>query len=188
MIYDHIDFHIRGVVPALQHNGQLADPLNKWSRLIKQITAKRKKTDDDYAELAKLEWFGSLYLDEDKHPCWPGENVEALIVASAKKRKEGDFAKRGVIVDGNFKLIYEGPKDPEKMWDSGNFKHTARAGVNRNSIMRTRPIFSTWELKFRVSYMSDIADERMVREWVDIGRFIGLSDWRPKFGRYEVLS
>ena len=38
---------------------------------MKKITGKRTKTEDDYRELAKIEWMASLYL-KDKKVCIPG--------------------------------------------------------------------------------------------------------------------
>lgn len=48
----------------LMHNGQLADPSNEWARAIKEISGKRAKTAADYEEMARLEWLGSLYLNQ----------------------------------------------------------------------------------------------------------------------------
>jgi len=187
--YAKLNCHIRGVVPCIQHNGQMCDPLNRWAKAIKAITGKRKKTDDDHAEIARLEWFASLYLDKDGEPCWPGENIEGLLIASAKKQKSGPTAKAAVIVDGNHKLIYTGPKDPEKLWNEESFRSIVRAKVQQSAIMRCRPIFHNWELKFTVSYLPDLLDLNALKQWIEIGgREIGLSEWRPKYGRYEVVE
>ena len=57
----------------------------------------------------------------------------------------------------------------------------------RSTVMRTRPIFREWELEFTVHFMPDIVDEHSLDEAVEIaGKLIGLSDYRPKYGRFEV--
>ena len=56
---------ITGIRPLILHNGLLADPTNPIVLQQKAITAKKaKKTDADNLELARLEWFGGLYLSE----------------------------------------------------------------------------------------------------------------------------
>lgn len=52
-----------GKTPLLTHNSQLSDPLNPWSKKLKSITSKKKKTDADHEEAARIEWKGGLYLD-----------------------------------------------------------------------------------------------------------------------------
>jgi hypothetical protein len=55
--------------------------------------------------------------------------------------------------------------------------------------MRTRPIFPEWELEFTVEYSPDLVQRDRLEEWVEVaGRQIGLSDWRPNYGRFEVVS
>ncbi len=187
MRYEQLEVTLEGLTPTLMHNGQLADPLNKWTKAIKEISGKRKKTDADHAELARLEWFGSLYLNDDGRPAWPGENIEALLIAAAKKRKEGPQAKTGVLCDGSFPIVYSGPSDAEKLWQDENFRLTARVGIQRASVMRTRPIFRDWSLHLVINFLPDVVNEKTVREWCDIGgQLVGLSDWRPKYGRYSV--
>ncbi len=43
MSYQQVQVTIVGVAPLLLHNAQLADPLNKFVRGIKEITAKGKR-------------------------------------------------------------------------------------------------------------------------------------------------
>jgi len=75
-MYQHLNVEIKGVSPLLLHNGQLADPLNQYTRALKQQTSKRKKTDVDLMEIRRLEWEGGFYRDDQDRPCIPGENIE----------------------------------------------------------------------------------------------------------------
>lgn len=189
MFYEHLQVHIRGLVPTIMHNGQLADPLNKWSRMIKEISGKRNKTDADHTEIARLEFHGGLYVDEKGHPCWPGQNIEKMLNSAARTRKEGKICTEAVICDGNFPLIYDGPKTVEKLWAHGGFQFRVPVGVGQARVMRTRPLFPQWGLKFRLSFLPDVSNRHTVEEWIEIGgRRIGLSEWAPKYGRFEVVS
>lgn len=190
--YKEIKFHVKGVSPLIMHNGQLANPLDSHAKAMKEITSKRKKTDDDYEKLAKLEWRGGLYLtaadDAGGVPCVPGMCIEATLVNAAKKRKLGQQAKSAILSDGMWPLIYKGPTSTEKLWEDKNFVDTRAAVVNRNRIMRTRPIFNAWELKFSVHYLAELMNEKEVRDIVAIaGEQIGILDQRPRYGRFVVV-
>ncbi len=188
--YQQIQFHIRGVVPLIIHNGQLADPLNPIVKEIKKVTKKKTKTDEDHEEIARLEWTGSFYLDEKDAPCIPGEVIEGFLIASAKKSKQGPVAKSGVLSEGNWSIIYDGPKDIAKMWKLGNkFRYAAIVKVGQSRVVRTRPIFREWELKFTVDYLPNVVDKEDIIKWVTDGSVIvGLCERRPKFGRFNVVS
>ena len=100
-----------GVSPLLLHNGQLADPLCPIVQEIKKISGKRKKTDADYEEMARLEWYGGLYLDKDEQIIIPGINIEAVLIKAAKTQKSGPTAKAGVFIEENPVLIHYRPID-----------------------------------------------------------------------------
>ena len=47
-------FRITGnIVPMISHNSQLANPLNRYSKAMKALTGKRKKTDQDIEDIAR---------------------------------------------------------------------------------------------------------------------------------------
>jgi hypothetical protein len=193
-MYKAIRFTIKGVVPTIMHNGQTSDPLNRYAKEMKKLTSKKIKTDEDHLAVAKVEWFAALYVDDKNRPCWPGENIESMIVAAARKNKLGIQAKSGIIVDGNTPIDYEGPKNAEKLWsyksfDKNPFISRVPVVVNRSRVMRTRPIFTDWSLTFTVHYLPTMLTEDQVIEFMEIaGTTIGLSDWRPKYGRFHVMA
>jgi hypothetical protein len=137
-MYTTFSVTLQSISPLLMHNGRLADPLEPITRAIRQISAQRHRTDADLAELARLEWYGGLYL-QDGAPCIPGEVLEAHLLDAAKKRRMGPKVKAGLYCDGNFPLLYDGPRDPDALWADPAFRWTVPARVQRNCIMRTRP-------------------------------------------------
>lgn len=184
-----IEFRIRGVAPLICHNAQLSDPLNPWTIAVAEISGKRKKTTADLMEMAHREFLGSLYLDSEGAPVIPGGNIERMLRDAAAKSKQGKQVQAGLIVMDDCPIAYEGPKDPEKLWGSGKHQLRASAKVGQQRVIRTRPCFMPWELGFRVDFDETILNERSVREFVEIaGRVVGLGDWRPKHGRFEVIA
>lgn len=170
------------------HNGQLTDPLNKWSKAIKAISGKRKKTDADHEEMARLEWYGGLYLDNGK-PCIPGEVLEATFISAAKKSKQGMDAKMGVFCPGNYPLKYNDETDSiDALWNEGNHRLSTLVRLGgKTGVIRTRPRFDQWEADCELVYDDAVFNERAVWEILETaGRYVGLMDWRPRYGRFTV--
>jgi hypothetical protein len=182
------DLHctIRGVAPLLMHNGQLADPLNSFAQAMKKISGNRDKTEAELEELARLEWFGSLYLHQQE-PCLPGELIEGALVGAAKKRRRGKQVAAGVWCQDNFPLQYEGPRALEELWEDPRFRFTTGVRVKQNRVMRTRPRFEEWATDITVIFNDELVNQSEVLELLRIaGEQVGLGDWRPKFGRFDV--
>ena len=186
-----LKFRLIGVVPLLMHNGQTADPLNFYSKAIKKISSKRVKTDADFEQMAELEYKAGLYLDKNKHPCIPGEVLEAAICGrggAARKEKAGKQAAASVFVDGVFQLEYDGPKDSDEMFQSDDMKHVTAVRIQSNKVIRTRPMIPAgWIAECELSYNEKLVNEAEVIRWLQVaGEEVGLMDWRPKYGRFSV--
>lgn len=180
-------YRITGTRALLMHNSQLVDPLNPHTKAIAAISKKRQKTEDDNAALGRAEYVGGLYLDPDGGgPCIPGENIERCIRDGATRRKRGRDIQRGLIVlDEHVPLEYDGPRDPEALSRNERFTLRRPAKVGQSSVIRTRPKFPEWSATFTVDIADDILDIAVVDQALDdAGRYLGLGDWRPRYGRF----
>lgn len=184
-------FKITGTAPLLMHNGDLADYRNKWAKAIKKISGKRKKTEEDHEEMARLEWCGGLYLRSGA-PCIPGFVLESAIVGPggpARKVRRGKQAAAGIMVTGDFPLEYDGPKTIEEMWESGEYEFRWRVRIKGSRIIRTRPMFRDWAATVEVMVNPKLVDPEDIVAWMNtLGEEVGIMDWRPKFGRFQVES
>lgn len=186
MSHRSLTFKIQGVSPLLMHNGRLADPMNEFARSLKAITGKRDKTDADYEEMARVEWYGGMYTDNGK-PCIPGEVIEAVLITAAKKTKRGKQVMGGLYCPENALLEFDGPQDLEERWADANSRLTCGCKIGKNRVMRTRPRFNEWALEFTVMYDPHQLNESAIKEIVNTAGEMGLCDWRPKFGRFVVV-
>lgn len=186
-----MSFRIVGESPLLMHNGQLADPLNEIARKMKAVSSKRKKVDADQEEMARLEWYGGLYLDGGR-PCIPAENLEAALIgkgSAARKEKMGKQAESALFVPNNAVLEYDGPADLEKLWKHGGFTSRQKVKVQTNSVMRTRPIFPEWSATVEITYNPDLLNAEDIKRWMVVaGEQVGLMERRPRNGRFSVES
>lgn len=168
------------------HNGQTADPLNSFSKKIKAISSKRAKTDEDYIEMARIEFLAGLYMGENG-PIVPSKVIDAIVIAAAKKMKEGPIAKSGTYADGHAELIYSGPRDADSLWADEKFRIVEPVRVGMAKVVRTRPVFNDWSATVRINYEDTLVNLAQINTWMQIaGTQIGMMDWRPQHGRFTV--
>jgi hypothetical protein len=176
-----------GSRPLLLHSDKFADPLHPATKMHKDLTGKRKKSDDDHEAIARGEWAGGMYMDDDLGPYVPGINIESSLVAGGKLRKMGTQLKRSVeIMDERCKIIYDGPRTLDAMWSARMYdSRSVKVGTAR--IMRYRPIFRKWSLQCEIMYDESSIDKAdVLRCLSDAGLYCGIGDYRPKFGRFSV--
>jgi hypothetical protein len=183
---DVIRFKIEGAAPLLMHNGQLADPGNQWAKALKNVSSKRNKTDDDFAEMARTEWLGGLYLDESGAIAIPADVLLGCVLKGGKQFKLGPKINAGVFeIAEHTRLDYDGPNDLLKLYEAGTHTDSRLVVVQRNRIMRTRPIFRQWSLEVGLNVNTDVVDVSDVEKAiVRAGEVIGMGDYRPRYGRF----
>ena len=188
MAHQTLKFRVTGAAPLLMHCDQAVDPRNEWSKAMKQITSKRDKTDADLEELARLEWYASLYVNKDGKPCIPGDVIQAVFVAAAKKSKDGVKAKMGTFCENDYLLHFEGDDlSLDELWSEGNHRLTKSAKLQGKTVMRTRPQFTDWLADCEIVFDDEVFNLKQVKEILELaGHYVGLMDWRPRFGRFSI--
>lgn len=188
-----VQIQFQGVSPLLCHNGQTADPRNTYAKAMKAVSGKRKKTDADYDEMARLEWLAGLYrIDGDL--VIPDYVIESAMIKGAMKSKRGPQAKCGLFFTEHASLEFDGKPNAitddtlSEMFAGGQFTHTIGVKVGMAKVMRTRPIFRNWSITATAQYDPDVLNMRDVEEIAaDAGKLVGIGDWRPKHGRFEAV-
>lgn len=176
-----------GTRPMLMHSDVLSDPLNPLTRAHKELTSKRKKTEEDQRDIAKSEFKSSLYYNKETGVYIPSFNIEASIREGAKLSKLGKHVQRAVeVLEMEVPLIYTGPREPSALWDAG-FYDARSVKVSTARLVRYRPMFKEWSAEFTLRFNEQLMNENEVIKCLkDAGDFCGIGDFRPKFGRFEV--
>ena len=187
MAWQTLKYKLTSSAPYLMHNGQTADPLNKWAKSLKQISSKRIKTDADHIELAHLEFFASLYVNDDG-PILPIKVIDGIVYQGSKKTKEGEIEKSGCYCPEDARLEYDGPRTAKELWEDERFQFNALVRLNGKVLIpRMRPIFQEWQAVIALNVEDTLINPARVLEWlVTAGTQIGVGDWRPKYGRFTV--
>lgn len=148
--------------------------------------SKAKKTDD-------IESY--LYRDEKGHICMPARYIQRAIVEAGRfhqdprstRKMAKDLVQAGVIGGPILSPILVNGK-PTKEYD---YEDRQRVVIQRSAITRTRPAFNTgWQVEFEIASLLPeyISQEFLHRLTTDAGKFIGLADFRPTYGRFVVVS
>lgn len=188
MAMEQLRLRIVGTSPLMMHSDKLANPLLPESKAHKELTSKRKKTDEDHLAIAKSEFLAGCYWSESDGFFIPGQNLDSTFVTGAKLQKLGTHWKRGALVlEQRVKLLHDGPKTPEKLWDEPKHVDVRGVKVGTSKIMRYRPIFLQWAAEFTVAINIDVLNISEAKKCIeDAGKLIGTCEFRPRFGRFEV--
>ena len=61
--------------------------------------------------------------------------------------------------------------------------------IQRARIMRARPLFEDWNLEFSITITDDrLAPETIIEALKYAGQYIGIGDFRPKYGRFALTD
>lgn len=182
--------------PLLMHNERLADPLNPFALAIGKISKKRGKTEADHLEIALLEFQGGFYHDGcfapdnittgEVGPYIPVWHVVRCIQNAGKQHKLGATVLRGVVpAQEKAPVLYDGPRAVDAMWRDGRFALRKSVGIGSSRTMRTRPCFTDWKLEAEIEVdLTQIDPEKINQLIQEAGRFQGLGDYRPVYGRF----
>lgn len=140
-----------------------------------------KKTDD-------LESY--VYRDDDGNISIPGEYLRMAMIGAAKFRQDPrsprksamDLYKAGIISLTNLASV------GKKQWD---YEDRRRVVIQRSAITRTRPALKTgWVVTIQLQVnLPEYISETDLNEVISMaGKLIGIGDFRPSFGRFQIES
>lgn len=131
-----------------------------------------------------------VYRNEDGDICLPGEYLRGAIVNAAKFRQDPrsprksamDLFKAGIVVTTNLASL------GTTKWE---YLDKRRVMVQRQGINRVRPAFRVgWRAQFEIMVLlPEYIPAPVLQDVIqNAGRLIGVADFRPTFGRFNVIS
>lgn len=134
--------------------------------------------------------------NEDGIICMPSEYLRMSIVNAAKYRQDPRSPRKSAMDLYKAAIISLKPLVPittvtgelPKVWD---YEHRCRVQVQRSGITRTRPAFREgW--KATIPLLVNLPEYISPRDLNDCiaaaGRLIGVGDFRPTYGRFQVVG
>lgn len=184
---ESVKVRVKGRSTLLMHSARLSNQFDPKVKEFKLLTHKKKKTDEDHLAIARFEFELGMYFDEKLGPYVPTENVRMAIIEGGRLSKLGTAIDRAVqILEDRAPLRYEGPRTVAALWES-RFYDLSSVGNQSNRVMRCRPAFEGWSLDLELFFDPSMIDRsQLLAASNSAGKFIGLGDYRPRFGRFEV--
>jgi len=173
-----IEVTIQGVAPILFHAWNVESVESKSK--AKKGSAEKKSDDVE----------SYVYRNDKGNLSIPGEYLKGALVGAAKFRQDprsprksaADLFKAAII--SLTPLADLGAKD----WD---YLDKRRVVIQRNAITRSRPAMKEgWKATFLLMVnLPEYIDPQMLNETIQAaGKLIGLADFRPSFGRFNVTN
>lgn len=186
-----IDITLSGAegVPLLLHNERLANPMDEVAKAMKTISSKRSKSEDDFAELARLEFQGGVYELPNGRIGIPAWNVQRSLQDGARINRLGKAIERGLTIMSPdvVPLTHSGPDTAEKMWKAGHYDQRS-VKVGTSKVTRTRPSLRDWSTTVKFHLDTEILDLDQIKLVADkAGLLCGLGDYRPRYGRFTAI-
>jgi hypothetical protein len=169
-----ISITIKGTCPMIQH------------QMVADVeTTKIRTGEKDYS----MDWKKAMYFDE-KIGCYiPADHIYGTLAKAAVnfvitgrgKKTYKDLVKAAVLV--NEEKIPLDKKEPDEI-------DSRFVVVQRNRINRLRPKFNDgWQAKFSLSILDEQFSTDALKDIIEYaGKFVGIGDFRPRFGRFEVID
>jgi hypothetical protein len=173
-----VDFTLTGTADLIFHRWD-CEAVEEKSKAAKN--SKSKKTDN-------IESY--LYRNEKDEICIPGEYVRQSTIHSAKfiqdprspRKSAMDLFKAGVVSYTNLSSL--GIKKPD-------YEDKRRAVVQRQGINRVRPaIKAGWvaDFQFMILLPEYISPKLLHDVLANAGKLVGIGDFRPTYGRFQITS
>lgn len=135
-----------------------------------------------------------VYRDDNGHLVIPAENLHAALAESAKsyqdprssRKSARDLFKAGILVLPDLMRLTNPDGKPYESWD---YLDTRRCLVQQSAVSRTRPgLEAGWRLDADITILTPglISVELLRSVVANAGATIGLCDFRPRFGRFQV--
>jgi len=171
---------IRGTVPLLFHSWNI-ESIDEKAAAPKN--SKIKKTDN-------VESY--VYRTEEGYLAVPGVNLHAALIEAGRyipdprspRKSARDLIKAAVTV-----LTEKAPFEPKtKEWD---YEDRRRVVVQRAGITRTRPAMKEgWTLTYQILInLPEYCSEPFLKDLLErAGKSSGLCDFRPSYGRFQVIK
>lgn len=187
---------INGISPLIIHNCQISNPLNPYNKKLKEITSKRKKTEEDHEKILNIQWEAALYWSDSLGLYMPWENLYACLLKAAKSHKMGPKMGGFSFSDAiGYPIQTKHHKNLEALRNDPNNKLVKMVNIQRSKTLSCRPIFQSWKIEFVFETDPNFITPNEVKTILLTAQARGgLGVWRPTspqpgpYGKFSIDS
>ncbi|MFA5252029.1 MAG: hypothetical protein WC454_05545 [Phycisphaerae bacterium] len=172
--------------------------LNKMPDLSMPKTESKAQAKIDPVERERQTWREKAYYDEDGMVYMPGENIHECLKSASKywgqkipgegNKTYTDVVDKAVICEN---MPFGIHKDSDGLIPfgkavNGNPSKGKKSGAK---VYKIRPLIRPWGGTFRIHVFDARLSEDVLKVILSYaGVFIGWGDWRPVFGRFDLVN
>jgi hypothetical protein len=173
-----VSLTIRGEADLLFHRWN-CEAVEAKSKAAKGSAAKKTDNIESY-----------VYRNEAGEICLPGEYLRQAVISAAKFRQDPRSPRKSAVDLVKAAVVSLTPLASLGVteWD---YEHRCRVQVQRNGVTRVRPALRAgWQASFvfAVNLPEYVSQEMLLGLLTDAGRLVGVGDFRPTYGRFQVTS
>jgi hypothetical protein len=168
---EKFDVEIKGTAPLLFN--RFTESEDNKSKRAGKVVNKEKEAEE------------SLYKDNEGNIVTPATHLEASMIKAATQFKIPGQGKK------TFKDAFKGGVfvSPEMIPHQGNGYEVfvSPVVINRARVMKARAKLDDWTLNFQIQVIDERITPHVLKDILtEAGKYHGIGDWRPRFGRFEV--
>ncbi len=144
------------------------------------ITSRAKKVYVPEDEAEK-----KTYRNGDGELCLPSTHFKASLVKAGTdfkmvgRKTYKDYIKSGIFFEEELNIL-----DPQEY-----VIHAEPVVIGQARVMSWRPKFKEWSCEFIMSIEDDMINQSVLKDILEAaGKYKGVGDYRPEYGRFEVES
>lgn len=185
-----IKFKMTGVCPLMLNNPQTVNPMNEYTKALKELTSKRTKTDEDQNEIFHLKFLASCYVNNKGQYVIPADMLAKSFEAGAKDNKLGKEFQRSLFIFSDSILKFdENGCTPEELWQNHSEKYVdiRPVGIMKSKVVTARMIVPEWSLEGELFFDDKQLNKSEV--WLALenaGARYGIGTYRQRYGRYRI--
>lgn len=173
-----VELTIRGEADLLFHRWN-CEAVEAKAKAAKGSAAKKTDNVESY-----------VYRNDQGELCLPGEYLRQAVIGAAKFRQDPRSPRKSAqdLVKAAVVSLTPLAGLAVTAWD---YEHRCRVQVQRNGVTRVRPALRAgWQASFvfLVNLPEYVSREMLLGLLTDAGRLIGVGDFRPTYGRFQVTA
>ena len=183
----NIKLKLTSTCPLMLNNARTVNPFDEYSKMLKPITSKRVKTEDDLEEISRIKFIASFYYEDGTY-ILPANNIEQSFIEAARERKLGKKFEKSFRIFDDAKLDFRDKLiPPEELYNLGIYVDVRAVGIKNVKITTTRAIIPEWSAECTCWYDESQLNESDVMEVAEIaGMRYGVGTYRRRYGRFDV--
>ncbi len=170
-----VKVRIRGISDYLQHKR----PFEEDDKTLQKRTG-----EVDYSKEVEK----TIYREDDIGCYIPSKHIRACFVQAGSSFKAGGMRTYKKMLNAVIEIDPDRIPLKKKTYD---YVHKEFVKLQGNQVLRFRPAFEKgWEAEFKLIILDEeqipVDVMKQIAEYA--GKFIGIGDWRPHFGRFEIVE